>query len=130
KGSGYAVARSKYVTDESTVQYGEAFHRCLLSGLSSRGVPIHYATPAHELTLDAGGAVSGVRARHGANTLVYRARRAVVLACGGFEYNARMREAFLGALGADSWAFYGSPANTGDGIGMALRVGAALSNVD
>ena len=29
----------------------------------------------------------------------------------------------------DGWAFYGSPANTGDGIRMALRAGAALSRV-
>jgi 3-oxosteroid 1-dehydrogenase len=41
----------------------------------------------------------------------------------------RMRKAFLDGPGIEGWAFYGSPANTGDGIRMALRVGAALARV-
>jgi hypothetical protein len=31
--------------------------------------------------------------------------------------------------GIEGWAFYGSPANTGDGIRMALRIGAALAKL-
>ena len=37
-----------------------------------------------------------------------------------------MRRAFLEGPGVEGWAFYGSPANTGDGIEMALKVGAGL----
>ena len=40
-----------------------------------------------------------------------------------------MRKAFLDGPGMEGWAFYGSPANTGDGIRMALRIGAALARV-
>ena len=40
-----------------------------------------------------------------------------------------MRKAFLDGPGIEGWAFYGSPANTGDGIRMALRIGAALARV-
>src|SRR3954466_2146278 len=40
-----------------------------------------------------------------------------------------MRKAFLDGPGMEGWAFYGSPANTGDGIRMAMRVGAALARV-
>jgi succinate dehydrogenase/fumarate reductase flavoprotein subunit len=71
----------------------------------------------------------GVIAERGAQKVTYRARRGVIIASGGYEYNARMRKAFLDGPGIEGWAFYGSPANTGDGIRMALRIGAALSRV-
>jgi succinate dehydrogenase/fumarate reductase flavoprotein subunit len=81
---------------------------------------------ARELVLE-DGAIAAVRAQTGSGTVTYRARRAVIIACGGYEYNVRMRKAFLDGPGREGWAFYGSPANTGDGIRMALRIGAALS---
>jgi succinate dehydrogenase/fumarate reductase flavoprotein subunit len=101
----------------------------MLTGILSREVPIHYGVAAKELVLGDGGAVIGVRAERGGERMLYRARRAVIIACGGYEYNVRMRKAFLDGPGIEGWAFYGSPANTGDGIRMALRIGAALSRV-
>src|SRR5438094_9628130 len=56
-------------------------------------------------------------------------RRAVLITSGGYAYNPRMRKAFLDGPGKEGWAFYGSPANTGDGIRMALKIGAALSKI-
>lgn len=141
--SGYACVRSTYTgkydedalagrtsdTAKSDKQSGEAFHACLLTGVQSRNVPIHYGVSAKDLILDESGAVVGVRAERGSQQVTYRARRAVIIASGGYEYNARMRKAFLDGPGIEGWAFYGSPANTGDGIRMAMRVGAALSRV-
>jgi len=141
--SGYAVVRSTYTgrydedmlagrtsdTAKSAKQSGEAFHACMLTGLQSRNVPVHYGVAGRELLLDESGAVAGVQAERGAQRLLYRARRAVIIASGGYEYNVRMRKAFLDGPAMDGWAFYGSPANTGDGIRMALRAGAALSRV-
>src|SRR5690606_27947219 len=141
--AGYAVVRSTYTgrydedaiagrtgdTEKSAKQSGEAFHACMLTGIQARGVPIHYGVAAQELIVDADGQVIGVRARDGARSIVYRARRAVIIASGGYEYNVRMRKAFLDGPGIEGWAFYGSPANTGDGIRMALRIGAALARV-
>ncbi|MGZ8198858.1 MAG: FAD-dependent oxidoreductase [Burkholderiales bacterium] len=141
--SGYACVRSTYTgqydedmlagrtkdTAKSGKQSGEAFHACMLTGVQSRNVPIHYGVAVQELILDDAGAVVGVRAQRGSQQLTYRARRAVIVACGGYEYNARMRKAFLDGPGMEGWAFYGSPANTGDGIRMALRIGAALARV-
>jgi len=101
----------------------------MLAGVQSRAVPIHYGVSATELILDESGAVVGVRAERGSQKVTYRARRAVIVACGGYEYNQRMRKAFLDGPGIEGWAFYGSPANTGDGIRMAMRVGAALARV-
>ena len=141
--SGYACVRSTYTgeydedaltgrtrdTAKSAKQSGEAFHACMLTGIQSRNVPTHSGVSATELILDDGGAVVGVRAERGGQRLIYRARRAVIIACGGYEYNVRMRKAFLDGPGIEGWAFYGSPANTGDGIRMALRIGAALARV-
>jgi succinate dehydrogenase/fumarate reductase flavoprotein subunit len=101
----------------------------MLAGAQSRNVPIHYGVTAEELIVDDSGAVTGVRAQRGGQPFTYRARRAVIIASGGYEYNARMRKAFLDGPGIEGWAFYGSPANTGEGIRMALRVGAALARV-
>jgi 3-oxosteroid 1-dehydrogenase len=60
---------------------------------------------------------------------MYHARRAVLFTSGGYEYNPRMRKAFLDGPGKEGWAFYGSPANTGNGIRMALKIGAALAKI-
>ena len=141
--SGYAVVRSTYTgkydedaltgrtkdTAKSGKQSGEAFHACMLTGILSREVPVHYGVAAKDLVLGDDGAVVGVWAERGSQRILYRARRAVIIASGGYEYNARMRKAFHDGPGIEGWAFYGSPANTGDGIRMALRIGAALSRV-
>ena len=140
--SGYAVVRSTYTGSwnegamnsttaaaKSEKHSGEAFHACLLTGVQSRGIPIHYSTRADSFITDDDGAVIGVIALQGDRRVTYYARRAVILTCGGFEYNVRMRKAFLDGPGIDGWAFYGSPENTGDGIRMAMKVGAALAKV-
>ena len=141
--SGYAVVRSTYTgkydedakagrtadSAKTEKQSGEAFHACMLTGVQARDIPIHYGASAKDLILDGSGAVAGVYAERGTQRVRYRARRGVIIASGGFEYNARMRKAFLDGPGIEGWAFYGSPANTGDGIRMALRIGAALCRV-
>jgi succinate dehydrogenase/fumarate reductase flavoprotein subunit len=141
--SGYACVRSTYTgkydedaltgrtkeTAKSGKQSGEAFHACMLTGVAERRIPIHYGVSAQELLTDEAGAVVGVQASRGAERIAYRARRGVIIAAGGYEYNARMRKAFLDGPGREGWAFYGSPANTGDGIRMALKIGAALCRV-
>lgn len=141
--SGYAVVKSTYTgSEDEAVQIrktmhavktekesGEAFHACLLNGLQTRRIRIDYGTAAHDLILDKEGAAIGVTALRGGERVTYHARRAVILTCGGYEYNVNMRKAFLEGAGVDGWAFYGSAANTGDGIRMALKAGAALSKI-
>lgn len=142
--AGYACVRATYTgkfdedaltgrtrTEARTAkQSGEAFHACMMNGIGQRRIPVHYGVAADELIVDASGAVVGVVARRGTDTVVYRARRAVLIATGGFEYNVRMRKAFLDGPAKEGWAFYGSSANTGDGIRMAMKVGAALARVN
>ena len=116
-------------TPKEKKEAGEAFHQCLLHGLNERKVPIHYETRAMMLIQDDSGAVIGVKAERDGQELYYRAKRAVILASGGFEYNKALRSAFLDGPGIDGWAFYGTPANTGDGIIMGIESGAALAKV-
>jgi 3-oxosteroid 1-dehydrogenase len=53
------------------------------------------------------------------------ARRGVVLACGGFEWNEPMVRAFIG----EAIEPLSPPHNTGDGHRMAMEAGAALANM-
>jgi tricarballylate dehydrogenase len=88
----------------------------------ARGIEIRYRTRALELLYD-NGRVEGVRARCAGALQELRAD-AVVLACGGFEANAEWRCRYLGA-GWDLAKVRGSRYNTGDGIRMALEIGAS-----
>ena len=85
-------------------------------------VQIRYQTKALHLLQDQRGGVSGVTVR-GPQGFQDIAAGSVVLACGGFEANAEMRTRYLGP----GWEFAkvrGTPHNTGDGIRMALDIGA------
>ena len=141
--SKYEVFMSSYTgkNDKNTYKYctkdlpkvqkdaGEAFHACILHGIKNRNIPIHYETRAMELIINEDGEVTGVKAVNGNRKVIYMARKAVIIASGGFEYNKQMRSSFLEGPGEKGWAFYGSPENTGDGIVMALKIGAGLSKV-
>src|SRR5262249_15488855 len=72
--------------------------------------------------LFAGESVEGARIRHGCKTIDVRAR-ATVLASGGFQANTEWRTRYLGP-GWDLAKVRGTRFNTGDGIRMALDVGA------
>jgi tricarballylate dehydrogenase len=85
------------------------------------GVAIAFEARALDLIADDGG-VKGVRVRHGGRTCAIAAK-AVVLACGGFESNTEWRTRYLGP-GWDLAKVRGTRFNTGDGIAMALGVGA------
>jgi len=87
----------------------------------AHGIEIRYGTRATGLVHD-GVEVSGVRYRRGTDLGELRAP-AVVVACGGFEANAEMRTRYLGP-GWELAKVRGSRFNTGDGIAMALAVGA------
>ncbi len=84
-------------------------------------VAIAYGARALSLVADDEG-IKGVRVKHGGKTVEVRAK-GVVLAAGGFEANTEMRTRYLGPL----WELAkirGTRFNTGDGIRMALDIGA------
>ena len=108
---------------------GEAFFACLQHGVETRGIQVLYGTPAKALLTGNNGEVIGVVAEQGGREISCQAKRAVVITTGGYEYSKAMRQAFLEGPGVDGWAFYGTPENTGDGIAMAIKVGAGLTKV-
>ena len=57
-----------------------------------------------------------------------KARKGVVLTLGGFEFNEEMQSQYLRCY--PMRGFYGWPFNTGDGFGMASKVGARLVNMN
>ena len=88
----------------------------------SKGVTVRYGTRAMSLLFD-GHAVTGVRVKSDGAISEVKAS-AVVLACGGFEANPEWRARYLGR-GWDLVKVRGTRFNTGDGLRMALDIGAA-----
>jgi tricarballylate dehydrogenase len=86
-----------------------------------KGVEIRYETRAVSLIYD-GEKVSGVRAKRRGKMEELTAR-SVVLACGGFEANPEWRTRYLGP-GWELAKVRGSRFNVGDGLRMALDIGA------
>src|SRR5947199_10124659 len=89
---------------------------------TKRRIEIRYRTRALSLLYD-GVRVSGVRIRHD-DVESELPSKSVVLACGGFESNAEWRTRYLGP-GWELAKVRGTRFNTGDGIRMALEIGAS-----
>jgi 3-oxosteroid 1-dehydrogenase len=105
---------------------GQALAGSLLRACLDAGVePV---TGARGVALEtAAGEVVGVRLEHADGTSsVVGARGGVVLATGGFEWDADFKRAFLRG---PVERMVSVPTNTGDGLRMAMRVGANLGNM-
>jgi tricarballylate dehydrogenase len=104
---------------------GEGLSDALFKAVEQSGVTIAYGTRAVSL-IESDHGVVGVRARQttssGARSIDLAAS-AVVLAAGGFEANAEWRTRYLGP-GWELAKVRGSRFNTGDGLRMALEIGA------
>jgi tricarballylate dehydrogenase len=101
---------------------GAGLVQSLTAAARRRGVEILHETRALSLLWD-GARVQGVRVRNG-GTLRDLTARAVVLACGGFEANPEWRARYLGP-GWELAKVRGTRFNTGDGLRMALDIGAS-----
>jgi succinate dehydrogenase/fumarate reductase flavoprotein subunit len=90
-----------------------------------RPIAVLYETPGRELIQhDFTREILGVRAARGDKSIAVKARKGVVLTCGGFENNQAMIRNYL--PGVPYCYTSGSPYNEGDGITMAMSVGADL----
>ena len=85
-------------------------------------IDINYGSPAISLEVDKRGSIKSILIK---NEQTYRAVKcsAIVLASGGFEANEEMRARYLGP-GWELAKVRGTRYNTGDGINMALQIGA------
>jgi succinate dehydrogenase/fumarate reductase flavoprotein subunit len=102
---------------------GVRLFRVIEDNIRQRDIRVAYSAPALRLITDAAGEVRGLTAERDGTTIRIRARRAVVLACGGFEANPEMQRQYWQEKPVLNAAYMG---NTGDGITMAQDVGAQL----
>ena len=94
----------------------------------SASVDVWFESPAMHLIQDPQSkTIVGVQVQRGGEMLNVRAHNGVVMATGGFENNDEMVETFLG-LGEH--VVLGSMYNTGDGVRMAMEVGADLWHME
>ena len=100
---------------------GPGLVEALFTAAAREGIAVAYEARAVSLIAGDDG-VTGVRVRQGGRTREVRAK-SVVIAAGGFEANSEMRTRYLGP-GWDLAKVRGSRFNTGDGIRMALDIGA------
>jgi tricarballylate dehydrogenase len=100
---------------------GPGLVQSLTEAALKKGIDIHYETRAVSLKYD-GERVLGVQAQHRGKPLEFGAH-AVVLACGGFEANPEWRTRYLGP-GWELAKVRGTRFNVGDGLRMALAIGA------
>ena len=98
----------------------------LLSACLERGIELHNGTPGRQLLVQ-DGRVIGLRAEREGRDYFVRARKGVLLATGGFEWNEEMCKRYL-----NSPAMHGctAPSNEGDGHIMGMEIGAATALMD
>lgn len=101
---------------------GVGLSRSWFATAERMGIEIRYGTAALELVVDNAGRLSGVKIRDEEGVRVVNGK-AVVLGCGGFEANVQMRTQHIGPL-VGAAKVRGTPHNQGDGLRMALAIGA------
>lgn len=88
-----------------------------------RKIPVWLGTAAKELVRNKDGVIAGVIAEKDGKTLRIHAKKGVILACGGYEYDKQSLQNFC--QGTQVLGL-GNPGNTGDGLRMAASAGARL----
>lgn len=128
-----ARAVSRYVEAklkrQKPLTMGQALAAGLRAGLLRAGVPVWLNTPLVDLSISSEGRVEGVIAKRNGIDLTLKARYGVILASGGFEHNAAMRQLYQKQPISTAWTL-GAKANTGDGILVGQRLGADLLLMD
>ena len=105
---------------------GQALAGRLLRACLDRGIEPRTSCAGTALLQDADGAVTGVAVDTPDGRIEVRASKGVVLASGGFEWNADLVRSFLRGPMTHPVSMETS---TGDGLLMAMRVGAMITNM-
>jgi 3-oxosteroid 1-dehydrogenase len=95
------------------------------AAMVDRGIVAYPKTPARELVME-DGAVVGVRAEHEGRDLWVRARKGVLLAAGGYDWNDKLAKYFEHL---PEWQSMVQPSVTGDALVMGAELGAAVAAV-
>jgi succinate dehydrogenase/fumarate reductase flavoprotein subunit len=102
---------------------GKRHFKVIEDNIKKREVRVMTETAVRHLITRDNHQVIGVAATYRGQERTVKARKGVILACGGFEADEGMKRQFIANVPILSAAFLG---NTGDGIRMAQKVGAAL----
>ncbi|RDD62353.1 FAD-dependent oxidoreductase [Ferruginivarius sediminum] len=105
------------------VKNGTRLFKLLEDNVEARGIPAAFNARAERLVTGSDGTVLGLVASIDGERRAIRARRGVILTCGGFEADREMQNQYFQATPILTGSFRG---NTGDGIRMAQAVGADL----
>ncbi|NTW28515.1 MAG: FAD-binding protein [Coriobacteriia bacterium] len=107
----------------TTVRGGAYYLSTMIPYVTGKGGKLVTNTRATDIVRDASGAVIGINALQGDKKVAIHAKKAVILACGGFEGNAQMLFEYgrIYPMAGLAW-----PLNTGDGIKMCQAIGADL----
>ncbi len=92
------------------------------------GIALHLSHPLESLVVEDGRVKGAVFAGNGRAVRI-AVRHGLILATGGFDHNAALREQYLPAAGVVDHSS-GTSSNTGDGQLAAHRAGAALARMD
>jgi 3-oxosteroid 1-dehydrogenase len=104
---------------------GQALAGRLLRACLDRGIEPRTSCAGQSLIIEEG-AVVGIMVDTPDGPLEVRATKGVILASGGFEWNEQLRRAFLRGPMSHPVSI---ETNTGDGLLMAMKAGAMLSNM-
>jgi 3-oxo-5alpha-steroid 4-dehydrogenase len=102
---------------------GKALFAALKREIDRRRIPYMLNTKAEELITNAERQVIGIKAKIEGKILLIKARKAVILACGGYGHNKEL-------VKGQPMNYLAKPVmvstNTGDGVKMACKIGASL----
>ncbi len=105
---------------------GQALAGSLFLAVIERNIPVEFETRARRLVKDGDRVVGVIAEDANGRTIHVRARRGVVIATGGFEWNETLVKSFLrGPLTGP----VSVPENEGDGLLMAIEAGAQVANM-
>lgn len=129
-GISFQQADTPFITASTTrlapVGGGLALVETLTGVARKLGVEFRFSTTARDLSLDGAGRVNGLIVSDSDGTSVLSAR-SVVLASGGFQGNAEMLARYMPDARYARPVAIGGYYNRGEGIDMALKIGAAAA---
>ncbi len=111
-----------------TLTNGNALAGRLAKSALDLNIPLWLSSPVRELIVE-NGTVRGARVTREGRTIEVRARRGVVLACGGFPHDVARRKAMFPHAPTGAEHFSPGPiGNTGDGLRLAESAGGRVEN--
>jgi len=119
---------SSAARDQHAVGWAPGLINTLAQTAKAKGIPILVQTRATALVNGRAGEVAGLEAAKADGTRTRYAARAVVLATGGFGASPELIRKYCPRQADAIWA--SSPAETGDGLVMALNAGADTMDLD